>query len=86
MGWGSLIIIIMRFIYFQAEDDIQDVERSRGLGVVYKRLIMFNTDQNRAILSDTGQYRAIQTNTCKYLSILINTEQYCQILINTGQY
>ncbi len=29
--------IIMLFFFFQAEDGIRDVERSRGLGDVYKR-------------------------------------------------
>ncbi len=27
----------MEFVFFQAEDGIRDVERSRGLGDVYKR-------------------------------------------------
>ena len=33
MGLGSLV----RVFFFQAEDGIRDVERSRGLGDVYKR-------------------------------------------------
>ena len=33
MGWTS---------FFQAEDGIRDVERSRGLGDVYKRQVMKN--------------------------------------------
>ncbi len=33
-GWSSLF-------FFQAEDGIRDVERSRGLGDVYKRRILF---------------------------------------------
>ncbi len=30
-------MIIIVFFFFQAEDGIRDVERSRGLGDVYKR-------------------------------------------------
>ncbi len=30
-------IIVVFFFFFQAEDGIRDVERSRGLGDVYKR-------------------------------------------------
>ena len=33
--------------FFQAEDGIRDVERSRGLGDVYKRQIAYR-DQNNA--------------------------------------
>ncbi len=32
-GWERVVI----FFFFQAEDGIRDVERSRGLGDVYKR-------------------------------------------------
>ena len=33
--------------FFQAEDGIRDVERSRGLGDVYKRQIKFNNKTNK---------------------------------------
>ncbi len=32
-----VVIIYVAFFFFQAEDGIRDVERSRGLGDVYKR-------------------------------------------------
>ncbi len=32
-----MIISMLYFFFFQAEDGIRDVERSRGLGDVYKR-------------------------------------------------
>ncbi len=35
-GYGISRVIFM-FFFFQAEDGIRDVERSRGLGDVYKR-------------------------------------------------
>ncbi len=31
------VSVILFFFFFQAEDGIRDVERSRGLGDVYKR-------------------------------------------------
>ncbi len=33
----DLSVFIIFFFFFQAEDGIRDVERSRGLGDVYKR-------------------------------------------------
>ncbi len=36
MVWSSNYMYIF-FFFFQAEDGIRDVERSRGLGDVYKR-------------------------------------------------
>ena len=30
--------------FFQAEDGIRDVERSRGLGDVYKRQVIYDSD------------------------------------------
>eukprot|EP00831_Metopus_contortus_P040259 TRINITY_DN3154_c0_g1_i2.p2 TRINITY_DN3154_c0_g1~~TRINITY_DN3154_c0_g1_i2.p2 ORF type:complete len:114 (-),score=22.98 TRINITY_DN3154_c0_g1_i2:157-498(-) len=36
-GGVFLIIFQLFFFFFQAEDGIRDVERSRGLGDVYKR-------------------------------------------------
>ncbi len=33
----DLLIELLFFFFFQAEDGIRDVERSRGLGDVYKR-------------------------------------------------
>ena len=31
------MVVYMRFFFFQAEDGIRDLVRSRGLGDVYKR-------------------------------------------------
>ncbi len=45
-GWDSVMVVVNIastcfwrgcFFFFQAEDGIRDVERSRGLGDVYKR-------------------------------------------------
>ncbi len=35
--YAVIIIWLVVFFFFQAEDGIRDVERSRGLGDVYKR-------------------------------------------------
>ena len=33
----SILVLVVRFFFFQAEDGIRDLVRSRGLGDVYKR-------------------------------------------------
>eukprot|EP00831_Metopus_contortus_P079722 TRINITY_DN7997_c0_g1_i5.p1 TRINITY_DN7997_c0_g1~~TRINITY_DN7997_c0_g1_i5.p1 ORF type:complete len:107 (-),score=23.85 TRINITY_DN7997_c0_g1_i5:49-369(-) len=35
---------VIFFFFFQAEDGIRDVERSRGLGDVYKRQVMIESE------------------------------------------
>ncbi len=35
--WWLVYQALLYFFFFQAEDGIRDVERSRGLGDVYKR-------------------------------------------------
>ena len=45
MWGGSLRGTAVTRIFFQAEDGIRDVERSRGLGDVYKRQDMLITLQ-----------------------------------------
>ena len=43
VGWGAvgdqqaLVAAVFYFVFFQAEDGIRDLVRSRGLGDVYKR-------------------------------------------------
>ena len=41
-------------IFFQAEDGIRDVERSRGLGDVYKRQLFDNGRRGR-VITGTGK-------------------------------
>ena len=43
----SLPILTVFFSFFQAEDGIRDVERSRGLGDVYKRQALFGAPFTR---------------------------------------
>ena len=33
----DVVLLVVRFFFFQAEDGIRDLVRSRGLGDVYKR-------------------------------------------------
>ena len=35
------VVVIVLFFFFQAEDGIRDLVRSRGLGDVYKRQIYY---------------------------------------------
>ena len=37
MSWSHAIAVVVSFFFFQAEDGIRDLVRSRGLGDVYKR-------------------------------------------------
>ena len=37
----GMVFIVCYFFFFQAEDGIRDLVRSRGLGDVYKRQIFF---------------------------------------------
>ena len=37
LGWEYQILFFLYFFFFQAEDGIRDLVRSRGLGDVYKR-------------------------------------------------
>ena len=45
-GWVSVISV---FVFFQAEDGIRDLVRSRGLGDVYKRQEQAAPDPRRFI-------------------------------------
>ena len=39
------VVLLVRFVFFQAEDGIRDLVRSRGLGDVYKRQNLLNAEQ-----------------------------------------
>ena len=45
-----MVAVSLKKFFFQAEDGIRDVERSRGLGDVYKRQEPFHTKENKASL------------------------------------
>ena len=40
-GLSCYFVVVSRFFFFQAEDGIRDLVRSRGLGDVYKRQILY---------------------------------------------
>ena len=46
----------MRFVFFQAEDGIRDLVRSRGLGDVYKRQLVYRlkSENGKNIFCDGG--------------------------------
>ena len=37
MSWSLVLVLLSVYFFFQAEDGIRDLVRSRGLGDVYKR-------------------------------------------------
>ena len=45
----SVVAVSLKKDFFQAEDGIRDVERSRGLGDVYKRHMVGRREHPRAI-------------------------------------
>ena len=42
------LAVLLLFFFFQAEDGIRDLVRSRGLGDVYKRQLLAGTGEDRA--------------------------------------
>ena len=47
-----IVVFFFLFIFFQAEDGIRDLVRSRGLGDVYKRQVQTRRNQYDIILQD----------------------------------
>eukprot|EP00831_Metopus_contortus_P065128 TRINITY_DN58229_c0_g2_i1.p1 TRINITY_DN58229_c0_g2~~TRINITY_DN58229_c0_g2_i1.p1 ORF type:complete len:108 (+),score=15.65 TRINITY_DN58229_c0_g2_i1:33-326(+) len=56
-----IFLFLLFFFFFQAEDGIRDVERSRGLGDVYKRQII---SQCCPIYSDNTYRLLLRTVYC----------------------
>ena len=50
--------------FFQAEDGIRDLVRSRGLGDVYKRQLPDGLNQPARLLADTGFYSERNVQHC----------------------
>ena len=59
--------MVVFFFFFQAEDGIRDLVRSRGLGDVYKRQVFLDRFKHRAIqvhcLVKIGEYAALFDRT-----------------------
>ena len=51
--------VMLDFFFFQAEDGIRDLVRSRGLGDVYKRQV---NNVFSAVFGQAGQQRLIEAN------------------------
>ena len=49
-----LVIVILFSFFFQAEDGIRDLVRSRGLGDVYKRQVQVHKGEIMEYLQTTG--------------------------------
>eukprot|EP00831_Metopus_contortus_P067875 TRINITY_DN6061_c0_g1_i2.p1 TRINITY_DN6061_c0_g1~~TRINITY_DN6061_c0_g1_i2.p1 ORF type:complete len:215 (-),score=34.58 TRINITY_DN6061_c0_g1_i2:96-740(-) len=66
--WWMLEGVVCFFFFFQAEDGIRDVERSRGLGDVYKRQVSTQStwEQMFAIIAEISE----ETNTSYYFGYM----------------
>ena len=56
----------MGVLYFQAEEGIRDVERSRGLGGVYRRLVWGSVSQCEC---SVGQYGSVWVSVSQCESV-----------------
>ena len=67
---------VNRHFFFQAEDGIRDLVRSRGLGDVYKRQLLYTTDgsePNKNSQKYTGPFsidKSCEVKTAIYLSLI----------------
>eukprot|EP00831_Metopus_contortus_P016391 TRINITY_DN16870_c0_g1_i1.p1 TRINITY_DN16870_c0_g1~~TRINITY_DN16870_c0_g1_i1.p1 ORF type:complete len:151 (-),score=31.57 TRINITY_DN16870_c0_g1_i1:13-465(-) len=63
------------FFFFQAEDGIRDVERSRGLGDVYKRQVynMVEFDNYKDLLTDSMFFEALKNTIIFTIGTVIPT-------------
>ena len=75
------------YFFFQAEDGIRDVERSRGLGDVYKRQVYYALDGIEAVLAP----RKILTYDWNFISDLkaannpiVNPVSYTHLTLPTN--
>ena len=55
---GKVYIVVLLCFFFQAEDGIRDLVRSRGLGDVYKRQHMLDIIRAKAYYSAPANYGA----------------------------
>eukprot|EP00831_Metopus_contortus_P013146 TRINITY_DN15311_c0_g2_i3.p3 TRINITY_DN15311_c0_g2~~TRINITY_DN15311_c0_g2_i3.p3 ORF type:complete len:117 (-),score=33.55 TRINITY_DN15311_c0_g2_i3:52-402(-) len=80
--WVQLdVFLVFFFFFFQAEDGIRDVERSRGLGDVYKRQVHRETsakedhEVTRAFTQLAERIITKKTEKAKDITININVNQ-----------
>ena len=59
-GSECVFVIICMFFFFQAEDGIRDLVRSRGLGDVYKRQRETFKIEETALEKDTAYWSAVR--------------------------
>ena len=50
----SIVFVLSGYFFFQAEDGIRDLVRSRGLGDVYKRQLLPHGELDRAFCALKG--------------------------------
>ena len=62
---GNVVVFCFFFFFFQAEDGIRDLVRSRGLGDVYKRQSLPCSLASRAVMSEPDLSAASTTSVPK---------------------
>ena len=69
-GWVVVSVRMLVFFFFQAEDGIRDLVRSRGLGDVYKRQVLKGSASaaRKAVFMSLSESAKIARNT-RYLMI-----------------
>ena len=70
-------VSLVCFVFFQAEDGIRDLVRSRGLGDVYKRQVLLNECQMLAAVArpvrDELHKPSVDFNSCHRIACLLYT-------------
>eukprot|EP00831_Metopus_contortus_P084709 TRINITY_DN9683_c0_g1_i2.p1 TRINITY_DN9683_c0_g1~~TRINITY_DN9683_c0_g1_i2.p1 ORF type:complete len:139 (+),score=46.91 TRINITY_DN9683_c0_g1_i2:56-472(+) len=73
-------VVLFFFFFFQAEDGIRDVERSRGLGDVYKRQVHGDSEQLKSSLSQT-EVDSVITSLCNKSKLSGDVQDFLQKLL-----
>ena len=69
------VCTLVLFVFFQAEDGIRDLVRSRGLGDVYKRQVIHDNNDNRPSIP-----LGFRFCTCGYFLGVVQRENYFCLL------
>ena len=76
-------VFCLMFVFFQAEDGIRDLVRSRGLGDVYKRQRLHRT-QLLDQLSDSGRAQHERTAQRRLRNALTRPVSYTHLTLPTS--
>ena len=63
--WFGFLTYVLCVFFFQAEDGIRDLVRSRGLGDVYKRQVLIGLNTARSFPVSIGTFtRVVEAKKC----------------------